>query len=94
MDVTGVIFTANGQPAQAWRRDDVDLYQFHLTIPPGVLNLARPSRLHRHGRCHRSLQSWSGRLLLYPADVPVREIPIQPRSSFHRMGYRDGVEHR
>src|SRR5580658_2086274 len=33
-DITGVVFTANGQPLQ-WRRDDVDLYQFHITIPKG-----------------------------------------------------------
>src|SRR5271170_1163923 len=28
-DITGVVFTVNGQPL-TWRRDDVDLYQFHL----------------------------------------------------------------
>src|SRR5580658_8542481 len=33
-DITGVVFTANGQPLQ-WRRDDVDLYEFHVTIPKG-----------------------------------------------------------
>src|ERR1700694_5951366 len=32
--ITGVIFTANGKPIE-WRRDDVDLYQFHLTITAG-----------------------------------------------------------
>src|SRR5579859_4480969 len=34
-DITGVVFTANGKPL-TWRRDDIDLYQFHLTVPPGV----------------------------------------------------------
>ena len=48
-EITGVVFTANGQPL-TWRRDDVDLYQFHLTIPPGVTTLTRPPRLH----CYRT----------------------------------------
>src|ERR1700709_1535189 len=34
-DITGVVFTANGQTLK-WRRDDVDLYEFHLTVPKGV----------------------------------------------------------
>ena len=42
--ITGVVFTANGQTL-AWRRDDVDLYQFHLTIPQGV------TTLHAHLDC-------------------------------------------
>src|SRR5580658_4771071 len=33
-DITGVVFTANGQTLP-WRRDDVDLYEFHVTIPKG-----------------------------------------------------------
>ena len=35
-----MVFTANGQPL-TWRRDDVDLYEFHLTIPPGVTTFTR-----------------------------------------------------
>src|SRR6202162_4089311 len=31
-NIVAVVFTANDQPL-AWRRDDVDLYQFHMTIP-------------------------------------------------------------
>src|SRR5580693_2463164 len=34
-DITGIVFTANGQTIP-WQRDDVDLYQFHLTVPAGV----------------------------------------------------------
>src|ERR1700724_2731927 len=30
--ITGVVVTANGQRLP-WRRDDVDLYEFHVTIP-------------------------------------------------------------
>jgi predicted metalloprotease with PDZ domain len=77
-DITGVVFTANGQPLN-WRRDDVDLYEFHLTVPPGV------TTLHAHldcivaGRITQKLAvlEWE-KLLLYPANIPVREIPIQP----------------
>ena len=43
-DITGVVFTANGKPL-VWRRDDVDLYAFHLTIPAGV------TTLHAHLDC-------------------------------------------
>src|SRR5271154_6667964 len=77
-DITGVVFTANGQPV-TWRRDDVDLYQFHLTIPPGV------TTLHAHLDCivterisqKLAVLEWE-KLLLYPAKTPVRDIPIQP----------------
>jgi predicted metalloprotease with PDZ domain len=77
-DITGVVFTANGQPL-AWRRDDVDLYEFHLTVPAGV------TTLHAHLDCivtERVTQKiavleWE-KLLLYPAHIPVKEIPIQP----------------
>jgi Peptidase M61 N-terminal domain len=43
-DIVGVVFTINGKPL-AWRRDDVDLYQFHMTIPAGV------TTLHAHLDC-------------------------------------------
>ncbi|MFZ0336457.1 MAG: PDZ domain-containing protein, partial [Terracidiphilus sp.] len=77
-EITGVVFTANGQTL-AWRRDDVDLYQFHLSIPQGV------TTLHAHLDCivtSRISQrlvafEWES-LLLYPANTPVRDIPIQP----------------
>ncbi len=77
-EITGVVFTANGQTL-AWRRDDVDLYQFHLTIPVGV------TTLHAHldcivtSRISQKLAAfeWES-LLLYPANTPVRDIPIQP----------------
>lgn len=77
-DITGVVFTANGQPLP-WRRDDVDLYQFHVTIPAGV------TTLHAHLDCivtrrvsqKMAVLEWE-KLLLYPAKTPVRDIPIQP----------------
>jgi predicted metalloprotease with PDZ domain len=77
-EITGVVFTANGQTLP-WRRDDVDLYQFHLTIPQGV------TTLHAHLDCivtarisqKMAAMEWET-LLLYPANTPVRDIPIQP----------------
>src|SRR5271170_3363141 len=42
--ITGVVFTANGRPLE-WRRDDVDLYQFHVTVPDRV------TILHAHLDC-------------------------------------------
>lgn len=76
--ITGVVFTANGQTLP-WRRDDVDLYQFHLTVPAGV------TTVHAHLDCivtervtqRLAVLEWE-KLLLYPANTPVRDIPIQP----------------
>jgi len=76
--ITGVVFTANGQTLP-WRRDDVDLYEFHLTIPPGV------TTLHVHLDCiiltnisqKLAYLEWD-KVMLYPANTPVRDIPIQP----------------
>ena len=77
-DITGVVFTANGQTLP-WRRDDTDLYQFHVTVPAGV------TTLHAHLDCivtarmsqKLAVLEWE-KLLLYPANTPVKEIAVQP----------------
>jgi predicted metalloprotease with PDZ domain len=77
-DITGVVFSIDGKPIP-WRRDDTDLYQFHVTIPKGV------NTLHAHLDCivtarisqKMAVLEWE-KLLLYPANTPVREIPVQP----------------
>ena len=77
-DITGVVFTANGQTL-AWRRDDTNLYEYHLTVPAGV------TTLHAHLDCivtsrvsqKLAVLEWE-KLLLYPASTPVKDIPIQP----------------
>jgi predicted metalloprotease with PDZ domain len=77
-DITGVVFTADGKPLY-WRRDDQNLYEFHVDIPKGVTNL------HVHLDCivtsraddKIAVLEWE-RLMLYPANIPVRDIPIQP----------------
>ena len=76
--ITGVVFTADGKPLP-WRRDDVNMYEFHVTVPNGV------TRVHAHLDCivtarvtqKLAVLEWE-KLLLYPAGVPVRDIPIQP----------------
>src|ERR1700742_2936275 len=37
-DLLGLVFTANGKTLP-WRRDDVDMFEFHLDIPAGVTTL-------------------------------------------------------
>jgi predicted metalloprotease with PDZ domain len=76
--ITGVVFTANGQTLP-WRRDDVNLFAFHIVVPKGV------TTLHAHLDCivtarvtqKMAVLEWE-KLLLYPANTPVRDIPIQP----------------
>jgi predicted metalloprotease with PDZ domain len=77
-DITGVVFTANGKPLY-WRRDDQNLYEFHVEVPKGV------TTLHAHLDCivtsratdKIAVLEWE-KLLLYPANIPVRDIAIQP----------------
>jgi predicted metalloprotease with PDZ domain len=77
-DITGVVFTANGQPL-VWRRDDVVLSEFHVTVPRGVTSL------HVHLDCIKQARvtsrmavlEWE-QLMLYPANIPVKDIAIQP----------------
>jgi predicted metalloprotease with PDZ domain len=77
-DITGVVFTADGKPVD-WRRDDVDMYQFHVKVPKGT------KTLHAHLDCivtarlsqKMAVLEWE-KLLLYPANTPVKQIQIQP----------------
>ena len=77
-EITGVVFRANGQTLP-WRRDDVNLYEYHVMIPQGVTSL------HAHLDCivtaratsKMAVLEWE-KLLLYPANVPVRDIAVQP----------------
>ncbi len=77
-DITGVVFTANGQVIP-WRRDDVQLAEFHVTVPAGVTTL----HVHLDSiQSHRvttniSVLEWE-QLMMYPANVPAKNIPIQP----------------
>ena len=76
--ITGVAFTANGKPLE-WRRDDVNLYEFHLTIPAGVTTLHAhvDSIVTRRVSQRMAALEWEA-LMIYSAHVPVKDIPIQP----------------
>ena len=77
-DITGIVFTANGQTIP-WQRDDVDLYQFHLTVPAGVTTLHAHLDYIANAKATPELAvlEWED-LMLYPAGIPVRQIAIQP----------------
>jgi predicted metalloprotease with PDZ domain len=77
-DITGLLFTANGQTL-AWQRDDVDLYRFHLTVPAGVTTLHAHLDYIANAKATNELAvlEWED-LMLYPAGIPVRQIAIQP----------------
>ena len=88
-EITGVVFTANGKVVP-WRRDDEDLYQFHVTIPAGV------TTLHAHLDCivttrlsqKLAVLEWE-KLLLYPANTPVkRNSHPALREGPRRLGHR------
>ncbi len=76
--ITGIEFYANGQRLP-WRRDDVNLYEFHLDVPAGVtsvhahLDAIVPDRVSKQMAC----LEWE-RLMMYPAHIPVKDIAIQP----------------
>ena len=76
--IVGVFFTANGQTL-AWRRDDVNLYEFHLEVPAGVTNVHAHLDAIVSSRTSKQMAclEWE-RLMLYPAHVPVKEIAIEP----------------
>ncbi len=77
-DITGVVFTANGQTLTlAARRCRT------VRVPPD--DSAGVTTLHAHLDCivtarvtqKMAVLEWE-KLLLYPANIPVKEIPIQP----------------
>jgi predicted metalloprotease with PDZ domain len=77
-NIVGLTFTANHQVLE-WRRDDVDLYQFHVAIPKGVttLHVHLDSIITTRVSENLAVLEWE-ELLLYPANIPVRQIRIQP----------------
>ncbi len=83
----GLTFTANGQNIP-WRRDDVNMYAFHLTIPPGVDMLAAKTDFLATAAAtgfssgastsaNLCVVSWN-ELLLYPANTPAAQVMFEP----------------
>lgn len=86
-DLAGLEFSANGQSIP-WRRDDVHMFLFHLTVPSGVTTLdakldflatAAPSGFSSGASTSANLclVSWN-QVLLYPANTPAAKVTFEP----------------
>lgn len=84
-NLTGVFIRANGKDIP-WRRDEVDMYGIHLTVPEGVTSLdvsydflAVPggtgSDEDDATSANMAVLEWNS-VVLYPAHIPVADIPI------------------
>ncbi|HWE49846.1 MAG TPA: hypothetical protein VG273_08660 [Bryobacteraceae bacterium] len=85
-DLTGIKITGNGQTI-AWRRDDVNMYEFHLTVPAGVsmLNVSIEYILPPESggfsaggssTSQLAVLSWN-QFLVYPAGTPTDKLNYQ-----------------
>jgi predicted metalloprotease with PDZ domain len=86
-NLAGVRIRANNQDLP-WRRDDVDMYGFHVDVPSGVTTLdVSLDFLATEGDTgsdddnatspNLTVLEWNA-VVLYPAHVPVAQIPIIP----------------
>jgi predicted metalloprotease with PDZ domain len=86
-DLIDLKFTAGGQTL-AWRRDLVEMYSFHMTVPPGASSVhvqldyvsAAPRRGFSSGATASSrlaVLNWN-QLLLYPKGWNIRELTYLP----------------
>ena len=77
-DTVGLVFTANGKTLP-FRRDDVDMFQFHITVPAGVssVHVHLSSVVGSRVTDKMAVLEWE-RLMMYPAHIPVAHIAIQP----------------
>ncbi len=87
INVAGMFFRANGK-ILPWRRDLIDMYEFHLDIPPGAHTLdvaldfllSAPNTGFSSGASATAsldVMSWN-QVLLYPAGFPSRDINFIP----------------
>jgi predicted metalloprotease with PDZ domain len=88
-DLTGLVFTANGQQI-AWRRDDVDMFAFHIDVPAGATELkikldflatASPSGFSSGASTSASLAmlSWNT-VVLYPEGANASDVMVTPEA--------------
>lgn len=86
-NLAGVVFEANGERV-AWKRDDLDMFAFHLIIPEGVTELiaradflatAQPSGFSAGASTSANLAvvSWN-EFTLYPAGIPAADVRFAP----------------
>jgi predicted metalloprotease with PDZ domain len=84
-NLAGLFIRANGQEIP-WRRDEVDMYGVHLTVPQGVTSLdvsydflAVPggtgSDEDDATSANMAVLEWNS-VVIYPANIPVMDIPI------------------
>jgi predicted metalloprotease with PDZ domain len=87
VDLAGLFIRANGSDL-AWRRDDLNMFAFHVNVPEGVSSLdvkldflataaATGFTAGASTSANLAIISWN-ELVLYPAGHPVSEISIQP----------------
>jgi predicted metalloprotease with PDZ domain len=85
-DLAGIFIRANGNDL-AWRRDDVNMFAFHVTVPEGVSSLdvkldflaTAPATGFTAGAstsANLAIISWN-ELVLYPAGRPAADINVQ-----------------
>ena len=86
-NLAGLFIRANGKDLP-WRRDEVDMYGVHLTVPDGVTSLdvsydflAVPggtgSDEDDATSANMAVLEWNS-VVIYPANIPVADIPITP----------------
>lgn len=86
-DLTGIVFSANGQTI-SWRRDDVNMFALHLTVPKGANRLeakvdflatAAPSGFSAGASTGPNLAivSWN-EVALYPEDTASSQVTFVP----------------
>ena len=87
-DLVGLSFSASGKP-MGWQRDPVDMYAFHLDVPPGstavdvtleFLSASSTSGFSSAASAtpHLAVVTWN-QLLLYPGGANTDQLSIQPR---------------
>lgn len=81
-DLAGLRVSANGSPI-AWERDKVDMYAFHITVPPGVTRVDATFTAivnapnDAMGTRNVAIVNWN-RDLLYQADTNSRSVFVKP----------------
>jgi predicted metalloprotease with PDZ domain len=86
-NMTGLVIRANGRDLN-WRRDDVNMFAFHVTVPDGVSSLdanvdflatAAPSGFSAGASTSANLAmlSWN-EVLIYPAGLQASDIRFSP----------------
>ena len=98
-NLAGLFIRANGQEIP-WRRDEVDMYGVHLTVPAGVTSLdvsydflAVPggtgSDEDDATSANIAVLEWNS-VVIYPANIPVVDIPITPSITLPE-GWKSGT---